>query len=225
MDPVADKLLIVARAGGARVARPRRRLGRDGDHRARARGDGACAGRRSQQGVVIAANAGARSRRSLQVARSSSLIAVDGSPAWLDALVYVTVAVTVMSGVDYFFGLRRRMRGARRARRTRRSERGGAPSAGAVEPLAHRHVLRRRARRCQLAAQLAEQPEALGDDVVLVDRLEVLLAGGDECCVGEARRSARRRRRSSRARSPRRSAGGGGPSRRRRASSERFISS
>ena len=37
----------------------------------------------------------------------------------------------------------------------------------------------------QLAAQLAEQPEALGDDVVLVDRLEVLLAGRDEVVVAE----------------------------------------
>jgi CDP-diacylglycerol--glycerol-3-phosphate 3-phosphatidyltransferase len=36
-----------------------------------------------------------------------ALIAVDGSPAWVDALVYVTVAVTVASGADYFFGLRR----------------------------------------------------------------------------------------------------------------------
>ena len=34
-------------------------------------------------------------------------------------------------------------------------------------------------------AQLAEQPEAVGDDVVLVDRLEVLLAGGDERVVAE----------------------------------------
>jgi CDP-diacylglycerol--glycerol-3-phosphate 3-phosphatidyltransferase len=37
------------------------------------------------------------------------LIAVDDSPAWLDALVYATVGVTVISGVDYFFGLRRRL--------------------------------------------------------------------------------------------------------------------
>ena len=37
----------------------------------------------------------------------------------------------------------------------------------------------------ELVAQLAEQAEALGDDVVLVDRLEVLLAGRDEAVVGE----------------------------------------
>ena len=34
-------------------------------------------------------------------------------PLWVDALVYVTVAVTVLSGVDYFFGLRRRLAEAR----------------------------------------------------------------------------------------------------------------
>jgi CDP-diacylglycerol--glycerol-3-phosphate 3-phosphatidyltransferase len=38
---------------------------------------------------------------------------VHGSPVWLDALVYATVAVTVLSGVDYFFGLRRRLAEAR----------------------------------------------------------------------------------------------------------------
>ena len=80
--------------------------------------------------------------------------------------------------------------------------------------------MRQCARECspevELAAQLAEQPEALGDDVVLVDRLEVLLARGDERVVGQLREAARRRRGSSRARSPRRSAAGGGPSRPRR---------
>ena len=74
-------------------------------------------------------------------------------------------------------------------------------------------------------AHLAERAEPLGDDVVLVDRLEVDLTRRDERAVvelGEARRS---RRASSRARSPRRTAGGGAPSRprapRRSASSAR----
>jgi CDP-diacylglycerol--glycerol-3-phosphate 3-phosphatidyltransferase len=44
------------------------------------------------------------------------LIAVSGSPAWLDALVYVTVAVTVLSGVEYFFGLRRTLAARSRER-------------------------------------------------------------------------------------------------------------
>ena len=38
-----------------------------------------------------------------------AIIAVHGQPAWVLALLYVAVAVTVLSGLDYFFGLRRRM--------------------------------------------------------------------------------------------------------------------
>ena len=66
----------------------------------------------------------------------------------------------------------------------------------------------------QLGAQLAEQAVAFGEDVVLVDRLEVLLASGDEAPAVELRERAQRRRRASPARSPRRSAVGGGPFRR-----------
>ena len=52
--------------------------------------------------------------------------------------------------------------------------------------IAHRRVMRDVVARVELAAQLAEQPEALGDDVVLVDRLEVLLARRDERVVAQA---------------------------------------
>jgi CDP-diacylglycerol--glycerol-3-phosphate 3-phosphatidyltransferase len=38
-----------------------------------------------------------------------SLIAVHGRPLWVSVLVYATVLVTVLSGADYFFGLRRRL--------------------------------------------------------------------------------------------------------------------
>jgi CDP-diacylglycerol--glycerol-3-phosphate 3-phosphatidyltransferase len=31
---------------------------------------------------------------------------VDGSPLWLDVFVWVTTAITVVSGADYFFGFR-----------------------------------------------------------------------------------------------------------------------
>ena len=48
------------------------------------------------------------------------LITVDGSPAWVDVLVWVTVAITVISGADYFFGFRSLVaRGATRPRRLR----------------------------------------------------------------------------------------------------------
>ena len=67
----------------------------------------------------------------------------------------------------------------------------------------------------ELAPDLAERAEPLGDHVVLVDRLEVHLAGGRRTRRRRGPGSARRRRGSSRARSPRRSGGGGAPSRRR----------
>ena len=59
-----------------------------------------------EQGHVMAANLWGKVKTVLQIAMVLALIAVDGSPAWLDALVYVTVAVTVYSGADYFFGFR-----------------------------------------------------------------------------------------------------------------------
>jgi CDP-diacylglycerol--glycerol-3-phosphate 3-phosphatidyltransferase len=37
------------------------------------------------------------------------VIAVHGQPPWVSALLYLTVLVTVLSGLDYFFGLRRRL--------------------------------------------------------------------------------------------------------------------
>jgi CDP-diacylglycerol--glycerol-3-phosphate 3-phosphatidyltransferase len=60
-----------------------------------------------EQGHVMAAGGWGKLKTVLQIAMVLALIAVDGSPAWVDALVYVTVAVTVASGADYFFGLRR----------------------------------------------------------------------------------------------------------------------
>jgi CDP-diacylglycerol--glycerol-3-phosphate 3-phosphatidyltransferase len=53
------------------------------------------------------------------------LIAIDGSPLWLDLVVDATVLVTVLSGADYFFGLRRLLR-----------------SGAGVEPVTHRDVAR-----------------------------------------------------------------------------------
>ena len=61
-------------------------------------------------GVVISANRWGKVKTAFQVATIFLLIAVHHHHGvWLDALVYVTVAITVASGVDYFFGLRRRM--------------------------------------------------------------------------------------------------------------------
>ena len=105
MDPLADKLLIVAAlislvsldrldAWVAMVIISR---------------EIAVTGLRSlaaERGVVIAASWLGKVKTALQVAAVLALIAVNPAPAWVDVLVYAAVAATVISGVDYFFGLR-----------------------------------------------------------------------------------------------------------------------
>ena len=111
MDPVADKLLIIAallslvslnrldawvamiiiaREFAVTVAR------------LAARGEG----------VVIAANWWGKTKTAVQALTILLLILITPAPAWLDALVYAMVAVTVVSGIDYFFGMRRLLREA-----------------------------------------------------------------------------------------------------------------
>ena len=63
----------------------------------------------TQAGVVIAASMFGKVKTCLQIATILAIIAVPGKPLWVAALLYVTVLVTVLSGLDYFFGLRRRM--------------------------------------------------------------------------------------------------------------------
>ena len=78
-----------------------------------------------ERGHVVAASLWGKLKTAAQVAMVLCLIAVDDSPLWVDGVVYVTVAITVLSGADYFFGLRRLLR-----------------SGAAVEPVAHRDVAR-----------------------------------------------------------------------------------
>jgi CDP-diacylglycerol---glycerol-3-phosphate 3-phosphatidyltransferase len=61
----------------------------------------------TQQGVVISANAFGKLKTAFQVVMVMLLIAVHPRTAIVDAVVYVTVVVTVLSGADYFFGLTR----------------------------------------------------------------------------------------------------------------------
>jgi CDP-diacylglycerol--glycerol-3-phosphate 3-phosphatidyltransferase len=63
----------------------------------------------TQQGVVISASALGKVKTAFQVAMVMVLIAVGSSPVWVSLLVYATVLVTVLSGADYFFGLRRHL--------------------------------------------------------------------------------------------------------------------
>jgi CDP-diacylglycerol---glycerol-3-phosphate 3-phosphatidyltransferase len=66
----------------------------------------------TQQGVVIAANWWGKAKTIVQVAATFFAIAYDPTPVWVDLLVYGAVGITVISGIDYFFGLRRLMREA-----------------------------------------------------------------------------------------------------------------
>ena len=65
-----------------------------------------------QAGVVMAASWFGKAKTCLQIAAILAVIAVHGHPVWVSALLYLAVAVTVLSGLDYFFGMRRRMQQA-----------------------------------------------------------------------------------------------------------------
>jgi CDP-diacylglycerol--glycerol-3-phosphate 3-phosphatidyltransferase len=60
------------------------------------------------QGVVISASVFGKVKTAAQVAMVMVLIAVHGRPLWVSLLVYATVLITVLSGADYFFGVSRR---------------------------------------------------------------------------------------------------------------------
>jgi CDP-diacylglycerol--glycerol-3-phosphate 3-phosphatidyltransferase len=108
MDPLADKLLIVA-ALVSLVSLDRlsawvamviiaRELAVTGLRAVAA-----------ERGVVISASWLGKLKTILQVAAVFALIAADPAPVAVDVLVYVAVAVTLISGADYFLGLRRRL--------------------------------------------------------------------------------------------------------------------
>ena len=48
-------------------------------------------------------------KTALQVAAVIALIAVDPATTAVDVLVYAAVVATIVSGADYFFGVRRRI--------------------------------------------------------------------------------------------------------------------
>ena len=116
MDPIADKLLIAAAlislvsldrvdAWVAMVIIAR---------------EFAVSGLRvaaGQQGIVIPASILGKAKTILQVAMVMALIAADDSgAAWVQALVYAAVALTLVSGADYFLNVRKRIEEARRRR-------------------------------------------------------------------------------------------------------------
>jgi CDP-diacylglycerol--glycerol-3-phosphate 3-phosphatidyltransferase len=63
----------------------------------------------AERGIVIAASWLGKVKTVLQIAAVIALIATNPAPAWVDALVYLALIATVVSGADYFFGLRKRI--------------------------------------------------------------------------------------------------------------------
>ncbi len=113
MDPIADKLLIAAAlislvsadrlAGWVAMIIIAREFAVSGLR--------AAAG---AQGVVIPASNLGKLKTIVQVATVFALIAVDETGVWwVKTLVYLTVAVTAISGADYFLNFRRRIEQAR----------------------------------------------------------------------------------------------------------------
>jgi CDP-diacylglycerol---glycerol-3-phosphate 3-phosphatidyltransferase len=70
----------------------------------------------AERGLVIAASWLGKLKTVLQIAAIIALIATNPAPLGVDILVYIALAVTVLSGVDYFFGLRKRIEALERER-------------------------------------------------------------------------------------------------------------
>jgi CDP-diacylglycerol---glycerol-3-phosphate 3-phosphatidyltransferase len=80
------------------------------------------------QGIVIPAGQLGKLKTCFQVLMVICLIAFTPRPWAVTVLVYVTVAITVLSGADYFFGLRRRLEELAAEKRTHPAT---PPAAGA----------------------------------------------------------------------------------------------
>jgi len=106
MDPLADKLLVVA-ALVSLVSLDRLSAWVAMVIIAR---EFAVTGLRQlamEHGEVIHASGWGKIKTAAQIAMVLVLILVEGSPLWVDALVYATVLITVASAADYFFGFRK----------------------------------------------------------------------------------------------------------------------
>ena len=115
MDPIADKLLVIA-ALFALVSLERldvwvamvivtRELVVTASRMAA-----------SAQGVVIPAANWGKLKTVVQGATIFFLIAFSPTPVWVDVMVYLMVAITIVSAIDYLLGARRELREAEDAR-------------------------------------------------------------------------------------------------------------
>jgi CDP-diacylglycerol---glycerol-3-phosphate 3-phosphatidyltransferase len=128
MDPIADKLLIVA-ALVALVSLDRLQawvamviIAREFAVTVLRVAAG------TQQGVIISASWLGKIKTATQVLMVMLLIAFNPRPWWVSLVVYATVFITVLSGADYFFGIRRLTDEAR----SRASGGSGAPGVSGV---------------------------------------------------------------------------------------------
>ena len=106
MDPLADKLLVVAAlislveldrlAAWIAMVIIAREIAVTGLRTLAA-----------EQGVVVAASWLGKVKTTLQIAAIFALIAYDPAPLGVDLLVYAAVAITLISGADYFISLRK----------------------------------------------------------------------------------------------------------------------
>ncbi len=115
MDPIADKLLIIA-ALVSLVSLDRLAAWVAMVIIAREFAVTALRAIAAERGIVISASWLGKVKTVLQIAAVFALIASDPAPLWVDVLVYLAVAATLISGADYFFGLRRRIENQREAR-------------------------------------------------------------------------------------------------------------
>jgi CDP-diacylglycerol--glycerol-3-phosphate 3-phosphatidyltransferase len=76
----------------------------------------------AERGLVISASWLGKAKTVLQIAAVIALIATNPAPLWVDILVYAALVATVLSGADYFFGLRRRIEEEERRRAEKKSK-------------------------------------------------------------------------------------------------------
>ncbi len=111
MDPIADKLLIIA-ALVALVSQGRLPGWIAMVIIARELTVTITRMQATQQGVIIAANWWGKAKTIVQVAAVFCVIAFGMGEPVVEGLVYAAVVITIVSGIDYFFGLRRVLREA-----------------------------------------------------------------------------------------------------------------
>ncbi|HLM27162.1 MAG TPA: CDP-diacylglycerol--glycerol-3-phosphate 3-phosphatidyltransferase [Thermoleophilaceae bacterium] len=115
MDPIADKLMVAA-ALIALVSLERLAAWIALVIIAREFAVSGLRAAAGQQGVVIDASTFGKAKTLIQVATIFVLIvAPDPDAAWVQAVVYATVAVTLASGAEYFMSFRKRVEAANHA--------------------------------------------------------------------------------------------------------------